>query len=582
MQVHLRHSDATGRVCKHQKILKARIDAWFDETGSPSLSIDAKPKAILVVPIACPLTLYPNRIRGHGQLGITFHKYKAKSWDRAHKVLQINIESESHKEELLRLSEFISNALRRARSSSQSKCFSKVFAQPLRPSNVLNTVSPVRHARDGYSKVPNVQDCEELPPLSDEQMRVFDFVVNRKKSLFFTGSAGTGKSLLLKHIIRSLPKSSTAVTGLTGLSASLLGSGSTIHAFAGIGRGEGDKEVLLRYAMRPDTAFRWRQVTTLIIDEISMMDGEFFDTLEYIARNVRGNSKPFGGIQLVICGDFHQLPPVARHAQARKFCFEASSWASCVNFSVELKRVFRQSDLYFIDVLGEVRSGRISHVDLAEKLSMCYRPLQVDDGILPTRLLCTRADVDAINKSELDKLDGDSVWYHARDSGDTGILESSCPAQKSIQLKIGAQVMLTKNLSGNKGLVNGSRGVVVKISPSGLPYVRFVSETLSTSSEPVAIERVTWTNSIGGRVVAQRSQIPLSLAYAITVHKSQGMSLDKVEISLERAFEAGMAYVALSRAKTMEGLRLHGPIAPKSLEADPKVVKFYSMLQDLS
>lgn len=557
----LQHSDPGGRVSKLQKISHAVIDAYY-ESGVPTVSIDVKPRAIRL-PICKPLSLYAKRIASHGQLGLTLHKFKVNPWDRSYKVLQVHFTSEN-KEALERLCGTIVEALGGV----------SLGGRALQPSTIGNSmkISPVRKhtIADGYCSR-NLRKDEDLPHLSREQQHVFDLVVTKKKSIFFTGSAGTGKSLLLKHIIRALPVSTTAVTGTTGLAGSLLG-GCTIHGFAGLGRGDGDLDVMIRYASRPDAAFRWRNVSTLIIDEISMMDGKFFDVLELVARKIRRDSSPFGGIQIVVCGDFHQLPPVARHASQRSFCFEARSWSSCIQHCIELKQVFRQSDLYFVDVLGDVRKGLLSHVDLMDKLSMCSRPLNVDDGILPTKIYTHRVDVDSINSKELDALPGRVSVYHARDSGDGGILDLSCPVSRTISLKVGAQVMLTRNISSRKGLVNGSRGVVVKLSSTGLPYVRFVAQS---SDESVLIERETWNIRVGGRVVASRTQVPLVLAYAITVHKSQGMSLDKVEISLERAFEAGMAYVALSRAKTMEGLRICGSVAQQSLEADQKVVQFY-------
>ena len=558
----MEHSDPGGRVSKLQKMKHTIINAFY-ESDVPILTIEVKPRPIRI-PISKPLSLYAKRIASHGQLGFTLHKFKMNPWDRSYKVLQVHITTEN-KDALERLCGSIVQSLGGLASGGRA----------LQPSTVGNSlkVSPVRRkstVADGYSNRP--RNDEDLPQLSEEQRQVFDLVVTKKKSIFFTGSAGTGKSLLLKHIVRALPVSSTAVTVTTGLSGSLLG-GSTIHAFAGVGRGDGDIDVILRYARRPDTAFRWRQLSTLIIDEISMMDGTFFDVLELVARKIRGTSRPFGGIQLVICGDFHQLPPVAKKGPStRTFCFESRAWASCIHHCIELKHVFRQSDLYFVDVLGEVRRGALSHVDLLDKLSTCCRPLNVEDGILPTKIFTHRVDVDSINTKELESLSGSSSVYHARDSGDASILDSSCPAPRVVHLKVGAQVMLTRNISSRKGLVNGSRGVVEKISSTGLPYVRFASQT---SDESVLIQRELWNIHVGSRVVATMTQVPLVLAYAITVHKSQGMSLDKVEISLERAFETGMAYVALSRAKTMEGLRICGSVAQESLRADPKVLAFY-------
>lgn len=584
MQVHLEHSDASGNVSKVQKLAKAKINAFDDASIGPILSIQIKVNKDIVLPLQPPITLYGHRVQ-HGQFGIRFLKYKLNSWDRAHKVLQVNISSEEI-EEVQKLFACVSQALRGKREQSNanmggsgSRGVGRCIAHPFQSSMALNRkASPVRRAGcfapDSYTKRFVNSDQEDLPPLSPEQQVIFDLIVNKKKSVFFTGSAGTGKSLLLKHVIRALPTASTAVTGTTGLSGSLLG-GSTINAFSGIGRADGGIEAMMRYAMRPDASFRWRNVQTLIIDEISMMHGEFFDALEGIARKIRSSKLPFGGIQLVLSGDFHQLPPVAKSPAARSFCFEARAWNECIQHTIELKTVFRQSDLYFIDVLGEVRSGKLSSQELAAKLDSCFRPLNTDDGILPTKLFTHRADVDAINKNELEKLPGECTTYHARDTGDVNLLDASCQAPKTFELKVGSQVMLVKNISSRRGLVNGSRGVVEKISSSGLPYVKFISQG---NQAAIPIDREKWTIKIGGRVVATRTQLPLTLAWAITVHKSQGMSLDRVEISLQRAFEPGMAYVALSRAKSMQGLRICDSVAPQSLQSDDKVSKFYSTM----
>eukprot|EP00889_Picochlorum_renovo_P004468 jgi/Picre1/31498/NNA_006850.t1 len=528
-RVHLEHSDASGNVSKVQKLAKAKINAFDDASIGPILSIQIKVNKDIVLPLQPPITLYGHRVQ-HGQFG-------------EHTSEEI--------EEVQKLFVCVSEALQGKRQQATanmagSRGVRKCIAHPFRSSMALNRkASPVRRtgciAPDSYHK-----EQEEI--------------------VFFTGSAGTGKSLLLKHVIRALPTASTAVTGTTGLSGSLLEVLQSI-AFSGIGRADGGIEAMMRYAMRPDASFRWRNVQTLIIDEISMMHGEFFDALDVIARKLRSSKLPFGGIQLVLSGDFHQLPPVAKSPAARSFCFEARAWNECIQHTIELKTVFRQSDLYFIDVLAEVRSGKLSSQELAEKLESCYQPLNTEDGILPTKLFTHRADVDAINRNELEKLPGECMTYHARDTGDVNLLDASCQAPKTFELKVGSQVMLVKNISSRRGLVNGSRGVVERISSSGLPYVKFISQG---NQAAIPIDREKWTIKIGGRVVATRTQLPLTLAWAITVHKSQGMSLDRVEISLQRAFEPGMAYVALSRAKSMQGLRICDSVAPQSLQSDDK------------
>ncbi|CAL5220858.1 g2943 [Coccomyxa viridis] len=414
---------------------------------------------------------------------------------------------------------------------------------------------------------------EELAPLSVEQQSIADRVV-AGHSVFFTGCAGTGKSLLLKHILRALPQATTYVTASTGLAASVLG-GTTLNAFAGIGRAS-DLESMTKMASRPDAAQRWRRATTLIIDEISMVDATLFEHLEAVARHVRRSKAPFGGIQLVLTGDFHQLPPVAKGAAAmaaRRFAFESECWASCVSSCMQLKKVFRQADRDFIDILARMRSGACTSQDLRELEAGCSRSLDLSDGILPTMLFTHCEDVEAVNAQRLAELPGDSVRFAAQDTGRTEALQA-CQSKASLELKAGAQVMLTRNVAPGRGLVNGARGIVQRFCGTSirLPVVLFANGLETT----VGKER--WTIRSGTAVVATRTQVPLALGWALSVHKSQGMTLDRVEVNLAKAFEAGMAYVALSRARSLKGLRISGIINARSLRADPKVLAFYATL----
>lgn len=565
--------------------------------GLPALSLAIKSGKGLVLPIAPPLTLHAHCVSS-GRLGLRFLRFRPNAWSRVEKTLQININvgldaDRTTIDGLSKLHSRLHSILASGTWSCGVQANPARFRRPLAPRN-LNTSpsiipSTVLETKENRMYVPPstarpaMLQCnnEELPALSDEQSRAVH-LVKQGSSIFFTGCAGTGKSLLLRHIVKVLPPDTTFVTGTTGMASSLLG-GTTINSFAGIGRCDVFQPIdigsLVRSAAKGDSGYRWRKVKTLIIDEVSMMDGRLFDVLETIARRVRGIDRPFGGIQLVVSGDFHQLPPIAARGSTqspqhtRRFAFEAESWSRCISVCIELRTVFRQADAEFIKLLSQVRQGRVEHSMLSMLQSRCSGPLDVDDGILPTSLFTHRADVEMINQRQLQALEGNVTTYNARDSGDVAVLNTSCPAPCSLCLKVGAQVMLTKNISAKHKLVNGSRGVVERFTPgSKLPMVRFAAQ----SDELVTVEREKFTVSHGGRVLATRLQIPLALAWAITVHKSQGLTLDRVEVSLERAFEPGMAYVALSRAKSFEGLRVVGGIPASVLVADPKVVEFYA------
>lgn len=568
-QVHVQHSDESGRVSLQRKLPLAKVDAFFDSNGTPTISVSAAKAGRLNVPVRLPLTLYSNRIATHGQLGLVVHKFKMHPSDRATKKLELHItvENAEGRERLAHVSRTIVSHLR----SKQ-----RVMA-PLRPTNrPAKEISPVRKNvfRDAYQQVRR-GTFEDLPSLSSEQQRIFDVVVDKKQSCFFTGSGGTGKSLLIKTLINALPRASTSVCATTALAASVLG-GTTLHAWAGCGTStDQSMDQLMRRVRRPDTYDRWRRTETLIIDEVSMLDGAFLDMLDAVGRKVRDREHvPFGGIQMVLSGDFHQLPPVARQGQTRAFCFEADAWTSLVNAgmqSMELRTIFRQSDIYFVDVLRQVRQGRLTPADLREALSENFARLRADDGVQATKLYTHRADVDAINESELSKIQEKEHSFQSRDQGDQALLETTCPVPRRVVLKKGAQVLLLKNLQQSKGLVNGARGVVTGFSSSGLPFVKFAS-----GGRELLVERCIFPITLGNRMVAERTQIPLQLAYATTIHKSQGMTLDKIEVSLDKAFEAGMSYVALSRARSLQGLRIVGEVSAEGLRADPKVLKFYA------
>ncbi|KAM5241117.1 ATP-dependent DNA helicase PIF1 isoform 1-T1 [Hipposideros larvatus] len=411
------------------------------------------------------------------------------------------------------------------------------------------------------------------PQLSEEQAEVLR-VVLKGQSIFFTGSAGTGKSYLLKRILGSLPPTGTVATASTGVAACHIG-GTTLHAFAGIGSGRAPLAQCVALAQRPGVRQGWLSCQRLVIDEISMVEADLFDKLEAVARAVRQQNKPFGGIQLIICGDFLQLPPVTKGSQLPQFSFQAKSWKRCVPVTLELTKVWRQADQTFISLLQAVRLGRCSD-EVTYQLQATATHKVGRDGIVATRLCTHQDDVALTNERRLQELPGEVHSFEAMDSDpeQARTLDAQCPVSQLLQLKLGAQVMLVKNLAVSRGLVNGARGVVVGFETEGrgLPQVRF----LCGVTEVIRADR--WTVQTTGGQLLSRQQLPLQLAWAMSIHKSQGMSLDCVEISLGRVFASGQAYVALSRARSLQSLRVLD-FDPMVVRCDPRVLRFYATLQ---
>lgn len=418
-----------------------------------------------------------------------------------------------------------------------------------------------------------------LPPLTPEQEAILNMILIEKKSVFFSGPAGSGKSLVLRHALARLPAATTAVAAPTGLAAAALG-GVTLQAFAGVGAADsGAAEAVARASRSKAAVARWRSTRVLVVDEVSMLDGSMFDVLDRVGRALRGAPhKPWGGLQLVLCGDFFQLPPVRGVGGApRRHAFEARSWAPSLDACVELTAVHRQRDAAFVSLLGRVRRGAATPGDAALLITRCGAQLApAPDGVLPTRLLTHRAAVDAVNVAELEELAGAETMFHAVDDGDSGALDASTRAPRGLRLKVGAQVMLTRNLAPARGLVNGARGVVIGFTSgaNAAPVVRFAA----SPAVPVAVPRARHTARSPAGASSTRHQVPLDLAWALTVHKAQGMTIDRLEVSLDAAFEAGQAYVALSRATGFSGLRVMGGVPMSALAADEAVAAFYQGL----
>jgi ATP-dependent DNA helicase PIF1 len=450
----------------------------------------------------------------------------------------------------------------------------------------------------------------QLRALSNGQQRVLDAVL-AGKSICLTGVAGSGKSYLLEQIIAALPEETTAITASTGVAAVAVG-GLTVHSFAGIGLGDGEISAMIRKVRFNQVAReRWKTTKVLLIDEISMLSAGFFETLEKVARAVRlRKSEPFGGLQLVLCGDFLQLPPIVKNKKADIFAFQAPCWDSCVSETIMLDRVFRQTDGAFVRMLNEIRLGHVSE-EAERLLEGCVdREIDVSDGIVPTKLRATKSEVARDNRTELAKLPGKLTEFDAVDKGSKSArmaLDRNVSAPLKLGLKVGAQVMLLTNLDVEQGLCNGSVGVIVEFTrdtkycalvktdgghkkqkreqrtldsftryaPTVFPVVRF------ETGAKVAIQPHAFEVSSEGRVVASRTQIPLNLAWAITIHKSQGQTLSKLVISLANCFEFGQVYVALSRARSLEGLCLTDFNSVK-VKAHPIALAFYRRIKEVA
>ncbi|EDO16616.1 hypothetical protein Kpol_520p39 [Vanderwaltozyma polyspora DSM 70294] len=529
--------------------------------------------------------------------------------------------------------------------------------------------------------------------LSEEQENIIELAKNGH-NIFYTGSAGTGKSVLLRTLIDVMKSihgpDRIAVTASTGLAACNIG-GYTLHSFAGIGLGVGDVSSLINRVKRSKKhRDRWQTISVLIIDEISMIDSKLLDNLNLIAQNIRKNRSIFGGIQLIFCGDFFQLPPVSTNG-ITKYAFEAEFWKSTFDASINLKTVFRQKgDLKFIEMLNKLRTGKVDKETELEfkKLS---RDLPVDD-IIPAELYSTRNEVEGANYSRLLSLPGNSFSYKAIDGGhlkDEMLREKLLQnflAPLDLRLKVGAQVMMIKNV--DETLVNGSLGKVIafidhdtyafyetimnnsdysslveleayrdninlliqqsrkKIDDNNemvrqkfskeqfcktedetstddlrvneldelfktftelctkhdhnnnqyldlkreilglllensngqrkLPLVNF--KTANLTDRLVLVEPEDWAiEDDKEKALVSRVQLPLILAWSLSIHKSQGQTLPKLKVDLKRVFEKGHAYVALSRAVSRDGLQVLNFNVSK-IKSHDKVVTFYSTL----
>jgi len=393
-------------------------------------------------------------------------------------------------------------------------------------------------------------------------------------NVYLTGEPGSGKTYTINEFIEWLRASGIepSVTAATGIAATHVG-GMTLHSWSGIGiAGQLSRADVDRIASKEHVARRILKAKVLIIEEISMLSSTTFEMADRVCREVRRVDRPFGGLTVILVGDFFQLPPVSRGHEV-EFAYASPAWRDLNLFTCYLTEQYRQDDTDFLSVLSAIRRGCVE--EMHHELLMTRRIEETGD--LPStkglvlgvpKLFSHNADVDRINAAELAKLPGAPKKFKMSSKGRDSLVEGlmrGCLSPEVLELKEGAAVMFTKNSPTGK-FVNGTLGVVTGWGSDGLPIVE-TKDGLSVSTEPME-----WQLEEQGKVRASISQIPLRLAYAMTVHKSQGMSMDAAIIDLSKAFEYGQGYVALSRVRRLSGLYLTG-LNSRALEVHPEILQ---------
>lgn len=437
--------------------------------------------------------------------------------------------------------------------------------------------------------------------LSSEQQNAFDkFILG--ENVFVTGSAGSGKSELIRKIYRHCisNRKGIQVCALTGCASILLNcKAKTVHSWSGIGLGNASVDVLInKIKQNLYKKKAWTEISVLVIDEVSMMSIKLFDTLDAIGRGVRNNHLPFGGIQVILSGDFYQLPPVGNYndVDTMRFCFESEDWNNVFkkNCQIQLVKIFRQTDDKYISILNQVREGVVkrSSNDLLKSRVGLIPP----EGTVITQLYPRRNSVEVINCNKMKELTTPEQTFEIQLLTNLPILsdedkrkrnkigkveidielqhiKTNLLCEPTLKLKVGAYVMCIVNMEISSDIVlcNGSQGIITGFSEiTRLPIVKF------NNGYEVTINYYNWmSENIPGIGV---SQIPLILAWAITIHKSQGTTLDMAQMDVGRGiFEVGQTYVALSRVKSLDGIYLTSFDVTR-IKINRKVKEFYDNL----
>lgn len=427
-------------------------------------------------------------------------------------------------------------------------------------------------------------------------------ILKTGKNVFITGPAGSGKTFVLNEYIKYLKDHEVpiGITASTGIAATHMG-GVTIHSWTGIGiKDRLSLQDIEEIGGKSYIKKKVGNAKVLIIDEVSMLHHFRLDLINRVLKHVRRSKEPFGGLQVVLCGDFFQLPPIARMGEPEaSFIYNSQSWKEGKFEVCYLHENYRQNDDNILTILNEIRSGEVG--DGAREL-LKGRHLKVksesgEDELVyeietknpvtttteSTRLYTHNIDVDIINNRELAKVKETEITYEMTSRGRKPLVETlkkSCLAPEILRLKKGARVMCVKN-NFEKGYVNGTLGVVISCAPYSNPVIRTAATPDYPNGRKIEIEMATWMIEDDGKILAELNQYPLRLAWAITVHKSQGMSLDAIEVDLTKAFEPGMGYVALSRVRTLAGLSILG-FSENALKVNGEVLEYDRHLRDLS
>lgn len=407
------------------------------------------------------------------------------------------------------------------------------------------------------------------PVLSDEQKDALD-ILRSGENVFLTGGAGSGKSFLIRHFMRELDPSEMPILASTGAAAVLLG-GRTFHSFFGLGIMEGGAKAAFDKAMNDKKLLsRLRNVEGIIIDEISMIPGKAFMVAEALSRAARESNLPWGGMRVIVVGDFLQLPPVTISGP-RDWCFLTAVWKRSGFRPVELSHNQRVKDNLFLDILGEIRRGQVSE-RVRDFLNEHLRDHDESDS--GTRLFARKNLSEAFNERKLSEIDEDEIripTIYIGDERSVSILKKNAPVPENLVLKIGCEIMLLQN-DPQRRWVNGTRGTMVDFNDEQLVIRKSKGRIIEVPKASFTLQNA------DGEVLAHLEQFPVTLAYATTIHKSQGATMSEVWCDLSRLWEPGQAYVALSRLRSAEGLKLIG-WSPRSIVVDPIVLDFYKNLQ---